>query len=72
MITITLKIFPLNRRASFSSVEVQLNDEYPTVKDIYKACVDIKHTTHKIARGISFLNMDDPIKNKDNLNVIPF
>jgi hypothetical protein len=68
---ITLRIFPINRRASFTSVEVTIDKSYPKVKDIFEfACSELKDKC-KVARGTTYLTYNDDIVNGDALNIIP-
>ena len=68
---ITIRVFPINRRASFTSIEVNIDKNNPKVKDIFDfACKELKGKC-KVARGISYLDMDDDIVSGEFLNIIP-
>ena len=69
MITVILRIFPLNKRASFSSLEYTIK-EGSTLKDLL-----VKHnefSSHKFSIGINFISEDYILKHNDNINVFPF
>ena len=75
MITISLKIFPNSikgRRGSFIGKEIKINNVNPTVKDIFEAEQEITIDSYKIARGITFLKVEDTIENGDSFNAIPY
>ena len=75
MITISLKIFPnpiKGRRGSFIGKEIKINNVNPTVKDIFEVEQEITIDSYKIARGITFLKVEDTIENGDSFNAIPY
>ena len=68
---ITIRVFPINRRASFTSIEVNIDKSNPTVKNIFDfACKELKGKC-KVARGISYLDMNDELISGEFLNIIP-
>jgi hypothetical protein len=68
---VTIRIFPVNRRGSFSSIEVTISNSKPKVKDIFDfACSELKGKS-KIARGTIYLDMNDDLVDGDCLNIIP-
>jgi hypothetical protein len=71
MIQITIRIFPLNKRASFSSKTVEINKENPTLKDLIIIEKSVQFETHKFCRGTEFLKIDSMIFDKEVINIIP-
>jgi len=72
--TIVLRIFPSGkdgRRASFSSSELKINKDKPVVSDIFASTTQVSPSTHKLARGISFLKPPDVIEEGEIINAIP-
>lgn len=68
---ITIRVFPINRRGSFTSTEVTIDKANPKVKDIFDfACKELKDKC-KVARGINYLDMNDALISGDFLNIIP-
>jgi len=75
MITISLKIFPnpiKGRRGSFVGKSIQINTLNPIVKDIFDTETEITIDSYKIARGVSFLKLEDKIEDGDSFNAIPY
>jgi hypothetical protein len=68
---ITLRIFPANRRASFSSVQLEMDEGEACLKDIFKYTTQVTLSTHKFARGIVFLAEDAPLFRGETINCIP-
>jgi hypothetical protein len=71
MFKVTIRVFPKNRRASFSSREVQLNSPTPTVEDLFKTTSDLSIEDYIISRGTSFLKPNDILINGETLNIMP-
>jgi len=71
MFKITIRIFPKNRRASFSSREVHIDMEKPTVLDLFKHCSDLSIDDYIISRGITFIKPNDSLINGETLNIMP-
>uniref|UniRef100_A0A6C0DJV7 Ubiquitin-like domain-containing protein n=1 Tax=viral metagenome TaxID=1070528 RepID=A0A6C0DJV7_9ZZZZ len=68
---VTIRIFPINRRGSFTSIEVTISIVNPKVKDIFDfACSELKGKC-KVAKGTTYLDMNEPLINGDCLNIIP-
>ena len=67
--TITLRIFPQNRRASFSSKVITIHSEYPTLKDVIQQCSELNFENFSFAKGITFMKLDEPVLNNDTINV---
>ena len=59
------------RRASFTSKEIIINVNCPTVKSLFEQYKEIDISTHKVARGISYLKLEDSLVEGDILNIIP-
>jgi hypothetical protein len=75
MITISLRIFPSSiggRRVSFISKEIKINKATATVKDIFDIEKDLSIDSYKLARGITFLKLENTIENGDSINAIPY
>ncbi len=68
---ICLRVFPVNRRASFASRELTFNINNPTVSDIGKYYSDIDITKYKVSRGTSFISNDTVLVRNETLNLIP-
>ncbi len=71
MTKIILRIFPSNRRGSFMSKEVDLGTNPAIAETIFKLCNDIAPTTHKLARGITYISNNEVLKNGETINVMP-
>lgn len=71
MFYITVRIFPANRRASFSSRELSFESNSPTVADIYKLLTDLDKSKYRVSRGVSFLNDSDLLVRNEILNILP-
>ncbi len=71
MITVILRIFPLNKRASFSSLEYMIK-EGSTLKDLLVKHNELSFSSHKFSIGINFISEDYILKHNDNINVFPF
>jgi hypothetical protein len=67
---IILRIFPANRRGSFSSREIIVAKSIPTVNDIFELCKDLDKNS-RVARGITYLKNDDKLEEGEVLNIIP-
>ena len=57
------------RRASFVSKEIILN--VPTVKSLFEQYKEIDPSTNKVARGITYLKLEDSLVEGEILNIIP-
>lgn len=74
---VTIRKFPSlkeGRRASFMAIDVNVEitkDKVPTVEDLFNSDKTISPTTHKVARGITYLKLSEPIISGEILNVIP-
>ncbi len=71
MFYITVRIFPANRRASFSSRELSFESNSPTVSDMYKLLTDLDKSKYRVSRGVSFLNDSDLLVRNEILNILP-
>ena len=67
---IILRIFPGNRRGSFSSKEINIEKVNPTVKDIFDVCNDIDRKS-SVSRGITYLKEHEKLIEGEILNIIP-
>jgi hypothetical protein len=71
---ISIRHFPSTkegRRASFVAKEVIINGKIPTVKSLFEQYTEITHSTHRVARGITYLNLEDSLIEGEILNIIP-
>ena len=71
---ISIRHFPSSkegRRASFISKEIIITVKNPTVNDLFKSYTEISPSTHKVARGITYLVLEEPLFEGDILNIIP-
>lgn len=71
MFKVTIRVFPKNRRASFSSREVQINSPNPTVEDLFKTTSDLSIEDYIISRGTSFIGLKEGLINGETLNIMP-
>ena len=71
MVTIVLRVFPSGRRGSFSSIELKINKDRVFIADVFSASTQVSPTTHKLARGISFLKATDELGDNEIINAIP-
>lgn len=71
MSQITVRIFPINKRASFSSKVITINKQDPTIEDLIKQEPQISFGTHKFCRGTEFLKLDSKLQNLETINIIP-
>ncbi len=67
---VIIRIFPTNRRGSFSSREVIVNTIRPQIKDIFELCKDLDIRS-KVARGTFYLTLNDDLIDGEFLNIIP-
>jgi hypothetical protein len=71
---ISIRHFPSTkegRRASFVAKEVIINVKNPTVKSLFEQYTEIAHSTHRVARGITYLQLTDSLIEGEILNIIP-
>jgi hypothetical protein len=71
---VSIRHFPSSkegRRASFVSKEIIININSPTVKNLFENYKDISQSTHKVARGITYLKLEDLLIEGEILNIIP-
>jgi len=71
---VSLRHFPSTkegRRASFVAKEVIITAKNPTVNDLFKSYTEISPSTHRVARGITYLVLEEPLFEGDILNIIP-
>jgi hypothetical protein len=71
MFIIYLRVFPVNRRASFASRELTFNINNPSVSDISKYYPDIDITKYNVSRGTSFISSNTALVRNETLNLIP-
>ncbi len=68
---ILIRLKPTNRMSLYNWIEVNIDKSNPKVKDIFDfACKELKGKC-KVARGISYLDMDDELISGEFLNIIP-
>ena len=71
---VSLRHFPSTkegRRASFVAKEVIITAKNPTVNDLFKSYTEISPSTHRVARGITYLVLEDSLIEGEILNIIP-
>ena len=71
---VTIRHFPSTkegRRASFIAKDLTINVKSPSVKSLFENYTEISPSTHKIARGITYLKLEDLLIEGEILNVIP-
>jgi hypothetical protein len=71
---VSLRHFPSTkegRRASFIAKEVTINVKNPSVNDLFKSYTEITPSTHRVARGITYLQLTDILIEGEILNIIP-
>jgi hypothetical protein len=59
------------RRASFVAKEIIINGKNPTVKSLFEQYTEITPSTHRVARGIIYLQLTDTLIEGEILNIIP-
>jgi hypothetical protein len=70
---VSIRHFPSakeGRRASFISLEITLNVKNPTLNDLFKQYTKISPSTHKVARGVTYLNLEELLIEGEILNII--
>jgi len=71
---VSLRHFPSTkegRRASFIAKEVTISVKNPSVKDLFEQYTEITPSTHRVARGITYLQLADSLIEGEILNIIP-
>ncbi len=71
---VSIRHFPSTkegRRTSFVSKEIIITIKNPTVNDLFKSYTEISPSTHRIARAITYLNLEDLLVEGEILNIIP-
>lgn len=71
MFKVNIRVFPKNRRASFSSREIVLTTANPKVEDLFKACSDLSIEDYIVSRGTSFIKASDSLIHGETLNIMP-
>jgi hypothetical protein len=70
---VTIRQFPSSkegRRASFIAKDLTINVKSPTVNDLFKNYTEISPSTHKVARGVTYLKLEDLLIEGEILNII--
>lgn len=68
---ILIRVFPINRRGSFISMELTIDKCNPKVKDIFQIAHNDLKDKCKVARGVYILDINDELIEGDILNIIP-
>jgi hypothetical protein len=71
---VSIRHFPSTnggRRASFVAKEVTISVKNPTVKSLFEQYTEISPSTHRVARGITYLVLEDSLVEGEILNIIP-
>jgi hypothetical protein len=71
MFKVYIRVFPKNRRASFTSREIALTNTTPKVEDLFKACGDLSIDDYIVSRGTSFIKASDSLIHGETLNIMP-
>ena len=66
---IIIRVFPKTRRGSFTSEELELDLDKPTVNDIFLKRTDL--INYNVSRGINYLTLIDFLIDGEILNFIP-
>jgi len=66
---IIIRVFPKTRRGSFTSEELILDLDNPTVNDIFLKRTDL--VNYNVARGTTYIKSTDYLINGEILNLIP-
>jgi hypothetical protein len=70
---VSLRHFPSTkegRRASFIVKEITINVKNPSVKDLFEQYREIIPSTHRVARGVTYLQLTDTLIEGEILNII--
>ena len=81
-IIISVRLFPTNNRKSLSSMNIEIESKFITLKDFiekyFKTLLylepDVNHESHnnyKFSKGVEFLNENSILKGGDIINIIP-
>jgi hypothetical protein len=71
MYKIIVRIFPKNRRASFSSKEIAIDSKSPTVLDLFNSLNDLAIGDYFVSRGTTIISPSDQLVNGETLNIMP-
>ncbi len=70
---ISIRHFPSSkegRRASFVVKEITINVKNPNVKNLFDQYTNITPSTHRVARGTTYLKLEDSLVEGEVLNII--
>ena len=71
MYKIIVRIFPKNRRASFSSKEIAIDSKCPTVLDLFNSLNDLSIGDYFVSRGTTIIGPSEQLVNGETLNIMP-